>query len=193
MEQIVLLCHNQLWVCQLDSLRGEAGRPDVDMPLIRPARGSLLASGQPGFGAWIWLRCGVEFLAASSLQCWAPYGCCSHGAHPAHTSQESQSAGIGLWPNVARAVELIGFKPLGALSWDVGRGQWGGREFPKAHSWPFWLEKENMDAREVTRDRGPVGRGCTSALRLPSGKAFTLPELREDNFWPPSCRDWRAS
>lgn len=55
MEQIVLLCHNQLWVCQLDSLRGEAGRPDVDMPLIRPARGSLLASGQPGFGAWIYL------------------------------------------------------------------------------------------------------------------------------------------
>lgn len=73
MAQIVLLCHGQLWVLQLGSLRGEAGCPDVDLPLICPAQGFLLALGQPGFGTWIWLRYVIEpqSLAASPLQCWA--------------------------------------------------------------------------------------------------------------------------
>lgn len=42
-EQIVLLCHSQLGVCQLGSLRGEAGRPGVELPLICPAQGFLLS------------------------------------------------------------------------------------------------------------------------------------------------------
>lgn len=50
MEQIVLLCHSQLWVCQLGSLREQASRRDVDLPLIWPAPGFLLALGQPGLG-----------------------------------------------------------------------------------------------------------------------------------------------
>ena len=43
MEQTVLLCHSQPWVCQLGTLRGEASCLDVDLPLICLALGFLLA------------------------------------------------------------------------------------------------------------------------------------------------------
>lgn len=60
MEQILLLCHSQPWVCQLGSLRAEASRLDVDLPLICPALGFLLAPCQPGLRTWLWLRYGFE-------------------------------------------------------------------------------------------------------------------------------------
>lgn len=60
MEHTVLLCHSQPWVCQLGSLRGEASRLDVDLPLIRIALGFLLAPHQPGLRTWLWLRYGSE-------------------------------------------------------------------------------------------------------------------------------------
>lgn len=80
MEQIVLLCHSQLWACQLASLREQASRRDVGLPLIWPAPGFLLAPGQPGLGPesasetarssslWQSLFCSTGFKMAAQLQ-----------------------------------------------------------------------------------------------------------------------------
>lgn len=152
--------------------------------LICPAQGFLLASGQPGLRP----ESGSGMVLRPSL--WQPIPC-SPGLNVTaavtestpHTTPPREVRGrahsvTGLWLNVTRGVrcadwlQAIQSPPLELRVRSVGKN-W----VPQSKSsWSFWLERENVNAGEVTCDGSP-GNGCvlapSSTWHSPR-KTFTL-------------------